>query len=147
MRNSFRYLLLILLALTMWSGSAKAQEGTGIQVVKLSSPQAVPGGLLTYSLFVANNGTSFFFDSCAAIAGCSVVLTDDLPAGFQFNAGDITATKYFATAPPVTVPCGVVAGDLVCDIGDFFPTNFVEINIPGFVNPGVVVGSTLTNDV
>ena len=52
MRYSLRDLLLILLALTMWTGSAKAQPGDGvdIQIVKVGSPIAEVGGFMNYSL-------------------------------------------------------------------------------------------------
>jgi len=146
MKYSFRFLLLLVFALTMWISSAKAQEDIGLQTVKLGSPVAVAGGFMTYSIFVVNDSGV----SCADVpffnTFCDVTIVDTPPAGFIYSDVDIDATHYSLFNPPVAVPCATVLGEIVCDVGDFLPGDYVALNIPGSADGGLTVGTILTND-
>lgn len=152
MRNSFRYLLLILLAFTLWTGSAMAQEGFGLQLIKDGTPVAEAGGPMNYTMVIFNNS----LDECEA-PDCTVILTDMLPAGFIFQT--VTATKFFSEDPAIDITgdCSHNNGTntLTCDLGEFqvaqdcgffcveFPTPFVEIQVVGLAPQAL---GTITNN-
>jgi len=148
MKYSLRYLLLILLAFTMWTGSAKSQEGLGLQIVKLGSPVAEVGGPMNYSIVVLINDPNGF---CVPgfFEECSVEIVDQLPPGFEPDLLNIVATKFSALLPPIPVPCNATGSvatgvNLSCEIGnalgipflgELISTQFVELLIPGTAPP------------
>lgn len=146
MKYSLKYLLLVLLALTMWTSSSQAQEGFGLQLIKDGTPVAEANGPMNYTMVVFNNSVNECEDPI-----CTVILTDTLPAGFVFQS--VTATKFFSIDPEVDISGDCIHNNgtntLTCDLGEFqvaegcgffcveFPTPFVELQVVGLAPPGL----------
>lgn len=134
----------------MWTGTTKAQEGLGLQIIKQGSPVAEVGGPMAYSIVVLVNDP-FGFCIPGFFQECSIEVEDQLPAGFIPDIPNIVATKLSGVLlPPLPVPCSISPPNtLTCEIGntlgilfggEFLSTQFVEILIPGTApdTPGII---------
>lgn len=101
-----------------------------VEVTKSDTPDPVqPGGSLTYTLVVRNNGPS---------PAVNVVLRDPLPTGTAF-------TSVTAAGLTCTTPTSGASGDVVCSTASLAAGATATITLVVQVSPTLLDGAVLTN--